>query len=100
MLASAALTILANSRRAGSLRLYFFMTESKLTYCFPFSSKWYSSAPGESKGIAPSDFATSRTLSFGTNRNSGFLSTNLDMTQGHAIRSTLAFSLVTTLGHK
>ena len=38
-LESADLTIFANSRRAGSLRLYFFIIASKLTNSYPFSLK-------------------------------------------------------------
>src|SRR2546428_7333683 len=45
--------------------------------------------------MAPCSFATSKTFSRGTNRNSAFGSTNFLTSHGHAIRSTFAFSRVT-----
>src|SRR3989442_9889273 len=93
--ASAVRTISAMSRSAGSVSLYFLMIASKLHRSSPPSLKWNSSAPGLSYGMAPCSFATSKTFSRGTNRNSAFESTNLVMSHGHAIRSTFAFSRVT-----
>src|SRR3989442_14750068 len=48
-----------------------------------------------SYGIAPSRSATLTTWSFGTNKNVGCLSINRLISQGHAVRSTRAFSRVT-----
>src|SRR5207249_7165163 len=45
--------------------------------------------------MAPVSLTTCGIVSGGTNRNSGFLSTNFLISQGQAIRSTFAFSRVT-----
>src|ERR1700693_4686689 len=76
---------------SGSASWYLTMIDSKLQR----PSICPSSAPLTSYGIASSRCTTVATSSAGTKRNSASLSMKRLMSQGHAIRSTLAFFRVT-----
>src|SRR5439155_22400024 len=89
---SAPLTILPSSTRAGSRFSWYFFTNASNEHSLPW---WPNSTPFTSKGVAPSRWATSNTLSSGTNRNSAWGSMNLRMSQGQATRSTFTLSRVT-----
>src|SRR5439155_22500319 len=76
---------------AGSFKAYLRMIDSKLHR----PSMRPSSTPPTSYGIAASRSATAVTSGAGTYRNSASGSMKRLMSHGHAIRSTLAFFLVT-----